>query len=359
MYAPKPHPSPRRMARASRQRGLSIVELMVGIVVALLVGVAAAGSAVMFNASQRQGIGTGGNTVNVATVMSALKNDAANAGLGFFGDNQFLCNSLNLSVNALKVTDNASFAPLRITDEGDNDRIDVVYSSRVQSGANVLLNRASDGSDAELMSLLPVNVGDAVLLAPPAPGNPCVVRTVTANVASTPATPQLLSFAAAGTHNAAAFANAMNFPERSRIALLGALRWNRYRVIDGNLVLERPMDGGSAVLARNVIGFRAQYGITDGVPGNTTIDAWQDAQGADFAELDSDAIGRVRALRLGIVTRSPQREKPDQAGNCVASDAKPTLFGAVVEPDVADWQCFRYRTTTAVLPLRNLVMGIK
>lgn len=355
MYAPKLH----RTARAaSRQRGMSIVELMVGIVVALLVGVAAAGSAVMFTASQRQGIGTGGSAVNIGTVMAALKNDAANAGLGFFGDSLFLCNALNLSVNALMVADNASFAPLRITDEGANDRIDVVYSTQVHAGANVLLNKASAGDTAELMSLLPVGVGQAVLLAPATPGDPCVVRTVTANNPSTAVTPQVLSFEAAGKHNAANFIKAVNYPERSRVAVLGELRWHRYRVIDGNLVLERPMDGTSAVLARNVIGFRAQYGITDGAAGSTTIDAWQDAQGG-FAALDSATIGRVRALRLGIATRSPQREKPDAAGNCVASDAKPQLLGAVVEPDVVDWQCFRYRTTSAVLPLRNLVMGIK
>lgn len=355
MYALKPRRTPHP---ASRQRGISIVELMVGIVVALLVGVAAAGSAMMFTASQRQGIGTGGTTVNVGTVMAALKNDAANAGLGFFGDSQFLCNALNLSVNALLVADNASFAPLRITNEGANDRIDVVYSSRVQAGANVLLNKASAGDTAELMSLLPVGVGQAVLMAPATPGDPCVVRTVTANTPSTAVTPQVLTFGAAGKHNAAAFTTAVTYPERSRLAVLGELRWHRYRVIDGNLVLEQPMGGETAVLARNVIGFRAQYGITDGAAGSTTIDTWQDADGG-FAALDSATIGRVRALRMGIATRSPQREKPDSAGNCVASDAKPQLFGADVEPDVADWQCYRYRTANAVLPLRNLVMGIK
>jgi type IV pilus assembly protein PilW len=344
---------------------MSIIELMIGIVVALLVGLAAAGSAMMFTASQRQGIGTGGTTVNVGTVLSALKNDSANAGLGFFGDNQFLCNSLNLSVGANVVSDGDSFAPLRITqgaagDRAATDRIDVVYSSQVHAGANVLLRAASDGTSAELMSLLPVGVGQAVLLAPAAPGDACVVRTVTAVTASTDETPQVVSFAAAAAHNAAAFTTEVTYPERSRVALLGELRWNRYRVIGTNLVLERPMDGSLAVLARNVIGLRAQYGITDGVAGSTTIDSWQDADAAPFAALDSAAIGRVRALRIGIVTRSPQREKPDPAGNCVASDAKPVLFGDVVEPDVvADWGCYRYRTTTTVLPLRNLVMGMK
>ena len=71
---------------------MSIIELMIGIVVSLLVGLAAAGSAMVFTASQRQGIGVGGTAVNVNTVLSALKNDTANAGLGFFGDSQYLCN---------------------------------------------------------------------------------------------------------------------------------------------------------------------------------------------------------------------------------------------------------------------------
>jgi len=357
-----------RNRRAARQRGMSIIELMIGIVVSLFVGLAAAGSAMMFTASQRQGIGTGGTTVNVGTVLAALKNDTANAGLGFFGDNVFLCNTLNLSVDASVISNGASFAPLRITqgaagDRAATDRIDVVYSSQVHAGANVLLRGASDGSAAELMSLLPVTVGQAVLLAPPEPpaaATTCMVRTVTAVTPSTDETPQVLAFAAAASHNAAAFGAAVAYPERSRVALLGELRWHRYRVIGTDLMLERPMDNRSAILARNVIGFRAQYGITDGVAGSTTINSWRNADAAPFAALDSAAIGRVRALRIGIVTRSPQREKPDSAGNCVASDAKPVLFGDEVEPDVvADWGCYRYRTTTTVLPLRNLVMGMK
>jgi type IV pilus assembly protein PilW len=69
-------------------------------------------------------------------------------------------------------------------------------------------------------------------------------------------------------------------------------------------------------------------------------------------------LPRVRALRIGMVTRSPQREKPNAAGNCEASTAKPQLFGAEVEPDVSDWACYRYRTAIVVVPLRNLVMGV-
>jgi type IV pilus assembly protein PilW len=346
------------MSSARHQRGVSIIELMVGIVVALLVGLAAAGSASVFTASQRQGIGTGGAAVNTGSALAALKNDAAAAGLGFFGDSRFLCNRLNLSVDATVHSDGAAFSPVRITSAVAGDRIDVLYATQVAAGTNVLLNAASDGTSAELRSLLPVAATQAVLLAPETPGDPCVVRTVTTNTVSTVDTRQLLAFANTGRHNAAAFTTNAGYPDKGRVTLLGELRWSRYRLDGTNLLLERPLDGTSAVLVRDVIGFRAEYGIAAAAAGSTTLESWQPASGADFAALSSAALPRVRAVRIGMVTRSPQREKPNAAGNCEASTAKPQLFGAEVEPDVSDWACYRYRTAIVVVPLRNLVMGV-
>lgn len=75
--------------------------------------------------------------------------------------------------------------------------------------------------------------------------------------------------------------------------------------------------------------------------------------------IDSGNIGWVRALRAGVVVRSAQREKPNANGVCEASTAKPQLFGQEIEPDVADWQCYRYRSAAFVAPLRNIVYGLK
>lgn len=341
------------------QRGLSIIELMVGIVVAMLVGLAAAGSAIVFTAAQRQGIGAGGAGLSAATALAAIKNDVALAGLGFFGDSTYLCEELAFSVAGDVLVDGADFAPVQITAEASGDDvIDIVYADRIESGANVLLQAASDGTSATTLSLLPVSAGQAVLLTPADGSGTCLVRTVTAVADSTEDTPQTLTFDNTGTHNQAAFSVAPAFAERDRIALLGELRWNRYRRVDNTLVLERPMDDTSAVIARNVIGLRAQYGIAAAAAGSTTLEAWQDATGG-FAALDAATLPRVRALRLGLVTRSPQKEKPNADGDCEASLAKPELFGATVEPDVADWQCYRYRSTVVVVPLRNLVLGLK
>lgn len=344
--------------RPLAQRGLSIIELMVGLVVALLVSIAASGSAMMFTALQRQGIGAGGTAINSTTALASVKNDAALAGLGFFGSGAFLCPQMNLSTGATVQFDGAAFVPVRLTeDPGNNDRVDLFYSSAVESGANVLLNAVSDGTTADLMSYLPAVANQAILIAPKAVGDPCVMRTVTAVTPSTEFAAQRLAFDNTGLHNQAAFTAPLSYVEQSHVMLTGNLTWHRYRLNNWTLLMERPLLGDSVVLARNVIALRMQYGVSTAA-GQSTLDSWQDATGA-FAVINAATLPRVRALRIGMVTRSPQREKENSAGNCEATTAMPTLFGEATVADVADWQCYRYRSTTVVVPLRNLVYGMK
>ncbi len=362
MFAP-PERSPKRRRRAA-QRGMSIIEIMVGMVVALLVGVAATGGAAMFTASQRQGIGTGGAQLNAGSALAAIRDDAAAAGLGFFGDSRFLCTRMNLGVAAVAVLDGVVFTPVSITAEAAGDRLDVISSTQVAAGTNVLLNAPTTGDTADLRSFLPVAVGQAVLLAPDTPGTPCLVRTVTANTASTVDTPQTLTFAntSAGTHNQAVFTTIPTFPDKGRITLLGELRWSRYRLEGTDLRYERPLGGALAggapvVLARNVIAFRVEYGTA--AAGTTALASWDSAASAGaWATLTPALLPRVRALRIGMVARSAQPEKRNAAGNCEATTTLPQLFGANVTPDVTDWQCYRYRSVISVVPLRNLVMGM-
>jgi type IV pilus assembly protein PilW len=211
-----------------------------------------------------------------------------------------------------------------------------------------------------LNSLVPVSAGQAVLLLPGTPDatRPCLVRSVTAVADATDTTPQTLSFANSGTYNKANFTSTPAYDEsthKDRVALLGELRWTRLSISDGNLVLSRPMEGTSAILVRNVLAFRAQYGITGTGAGDSTLSGWQDASGADFADISGATVDRVRAVRIGLVTRSPQPEKPNASGVCEASAAMPTLFGGAVSSDKTDWQCWRYRSAQVVVPLRNLV----
>lgn len=339
-----------------------MIEIMVGMVVALLVGLAAAGSAQSFLASQRQGIGTGGAMVNSGTAIGAIRDDVAAAGLGFFGDSLYLCQSLNLSVGATLVQDGSAFTPVGITAETAGDRIDVVSATSVSAGANVLLGAASTGTSAQLRSYLPASTGQAVLLAPATPGVPCLVRTITAVAASTDTSPQTLSFDNTGSYNMVAFTTNPTYPDKSRVALLGDLKWSRYRLQGTDLRLERPLGGSPVVLVKNVVAFRAQYGLTSATAGSTALQSWQAASAA-YATMTPALLPQVRALRVGMITRSPQPEKPaagDNA-NCTGTPVTatmPSLFGQAATADVTNWRCYRYRTVVTVVPLRNLVMGI-
>jgi type IV pilus assembly protein PilW len=361
MYAPD---TPRRNA-PHRQRGLSMIEVMVGMVVALLVGLAAAGTAISFSASQRQGIGSAGSMLNASTALAAIRDDVASAGLGFFGDRQYLCNTLNFSIGDVALTNGTDFVPLRLASGGSE--IDVVWGLQVASGANVLLAKATSGAtSAEVRSLLPVSAGQAVLMAPPSTGMPCLVRTVTEVTASTDETSQTLSFGNVGKYNKVAFSTMPDFPvndypDIGRVALLGDIHWSRYMLTGTTLQLQRPMDGTTVDLVNNVLAFRAEYGISSDAPGSTALESWTPATG-DFATLTPTTLKRVRAVRVGMVTRSPLPEKADSSGTCRASSSKPTdPFDPSIEitPDVTDWQCYRYRTAVVVVPLRNLVIGMK
>jgi type IV pilus assembly protein PilW len=344
----------RTLAPRSRQRGLSLIELMVGIVVALLVGIAASGSAIFFTAAQRQGMGTSGALINTTTALSAIKEDLAQVGLGFFGQAAFLCPSLNVSVDANDFSTN-TFSPLTVTRTGNFDDINVVYANEVAGGANVILQDNATATAATLQSYLPATAGAAVLFMNSA-ATRCTVRSVTQVVAATTDTPQSIGFDGAGTHNQVAFGTPGVYVRGDRVALLGALAWQRYRVDNGNLLIERRFEAGSSVLVRNVVAFRAQYGVT--AAGTTTITSWVDPTGG-WAMLTAATLPQLRAVRLGIVTRSTQAEKRDANGNCTASEALPQLFGADVTGLPADWACFRYRTSIVTVPLRNVALGLR
>jgi type IV pilus assembly protein PilW len=347
----------RVMGRPPRaQAGLSLVELMVGIVVSLLVGLAAAGSAMMFTASQRQGVSTSTVSINGLSVINAIKADLSLTGLGFFDSSEASCGTLNLSRNATVISNGTAIAPLAVMRNGDHDQLDVLYSTTVESGSSVLLDQPSDGTAAAVRSLLPAAVGQTVMLVPESANGLCTVRSVTGVTPSTSTTPQVLAFANTGEHNQTTFTNPPEYNAKSRATLVGALTWNRYRVDANNqLILDRRMDGTSAVLLRDVVSFRVQYGVSTGA--TPTLDDWVNAD--DFGVITGLNSDRVRAVRVGVMLRSAQREKAEADGVCRATETAPQLFGftpsAFTGADTT-WRCFRYRTQTVIVPLRNFVM---
>jgi hypothetical protein len=119
--------------------------------------------------------------------------------------------------------------------------------------------------------------------------------------------------------------------------------------------MSRPLDAGapSVVLAHDIVAFMVQYGATDGV--TQSLQPWQPPTGT-WAPPSALQISRVHALQVGLVARSSQKQKPAADGSCDATTDQPVLLGQPLAL-TGDWQCYRYRTVHAVVPLRNMLLG--
>jgi len=350
------HTTPRRV------RGSSLIEVMVGIVIALLLGLVVMGMAIGFAATQRQAVGSTAATGSGAAALDALRTPVLQAGLGFFGSSSYRCGTLNFSVGSTARWDGSAFTPFTVTRpaSGFSDTLELLHASSVYGGADVPLVNAS-ASVASLSSHLPASLGQAVLLSPAAAGGACMVRSITGITPATTSSYEQLSFGASdtdGRYNQASFTTPASYTHGDRIALLGSLSAYRYQVSNRMFQQLDLVSGSTATLAREVMAFRAQYGIAAS-SGIRTLSSWVEPSGS-WAALGSSNIDRVLALRLQLLLRSAQPEKRDAAtGACAATVTPPTLITGESFTLSEDDKCYRYRLVTTVIPLRNIATGLQ
>ena len=118
------------------------------------------------------------------------------------------------------------------------------------------------------------------------------------------------------------------------------------------------------VAVNNIVNFKAQYGIRPLNGVLTWSNVLTDSDGDGTVGNSGDWLN-VIAVRVAVVARSREVEKPDAGGtSCTTTVAQPRAFdqpaGAGIAVDVAvvgetvDWTCYRYRVFEATIPLRNV-----
>lgn len=112
----------------------------------------------------------------------------------------------------------------------------------------------------------------------------------------------------------------------------------------------------NGVLADGIVQMKAQYGVDTTATPDGIMDAWQ-------TTLPANPL-TVLAVRLAVVARSAQPEKPAANGACATSTVSPVWVGgslslagnqALAGGD--SWQCYRYKTFQLTVPLRNVLWG--
>ena len=386
------------------QSGFSLVELLVGVIIGLL------GTLVIFqvfavNEGQKRTT-TSGSDAEQSGAFS-LYNLITNVRMG--GNNLTNAFPANTSGDPQKsqlagcnipaappITQVALRAiPVMITDGGgglSNTLTVLTGASAVLSSAVALNGPAAAGSSSiNLQSAFGFNApvgatpGDVVLFVESLTNvsQNCTLRRIaTVPAAVAPAT--VAAGAGTVTVTAAAPGLPVSYSKDAALYNLGptirAMAYSVYtdnlghsRLIETDLTLgpaQAPFPAGiaanSTIVADQVVNLRAQYGVDNDGSNDGVIDAWVEPTGIWApAALTSAQIPQIRAIRLGIIVRSSQTEKPTPGVGCNTTPTMPSaLSAAATTPaktaspamdttNMTNPSCYRYKTYETVIPIRN------
>jgi type IV pilus assembly protein PilW len=345
------------------QTGLSIIEVMIGLVVSSLVTMAAWGSVMFYEANRRTGMHGNSALENAMAGAYSIQRDVKAAGLGFVFGRRVACSTINVHYNGATTANGTPFAPVTVVDGGAGpDTITVAYGDSILGGAplQVVANMAAPSGTIRVNTTGNVANGDLVLVSSAMPADPCTLMQVTQATAAGFGTDiehgsSLYNPADPGS----AFTLAPAYATNSSVIRVGTLTWVTYRLNNGNLEQVDNITGTVSALAENVVALKAWYGTSNGV--SPRIEQWTPGSGAWTPPLTVLQVGAVRAVRITVVARAPHREKPATAGGaCDATTVAPVSWAGGPAIDLsADpaWQCYRYRSITLTIPLKNVIFG--
>ena len=372
------------MAKQDRNRGFSLVELMVAMTLAIVTGLAVLMVLSTYEARKRTVTVGNDAELNAAVGSYMIEREVRMAGAGLTGATGMLCPAgYNLQYDGTTQLDGATLRPVTITDGGADvngsplpDRIQVVRSDAAfgVAPATVVQLMATPDSDLSVISNIGLGDGD-LFLASAADGTKiCTVMQMSAAPAAIPGSGWTLAHGSAQSHynpadSAAAYTNPVNYDVGDIVTNLGQFGLRTFRVIcddaaapsltnacnlvsyDALASAANPALGATESISSQVVNFQLQYGVAPA--GSQTVDTWTDATGGWAAPSAANSL-RIKAVRMAIVTRGNLEREIVSPANLVIWDD--TLSGtALTMPLTADQRRYRYRVVTVVVPLINVI----
>jgi len=367
---------------ARTQKGVSLVELMVAVVIASLTVVVVLEVLATYNARKRT-ITIGNDAeINAAAGLFELERELRMAGAGLTLPNGFACNAgVNLYFDDQTVLDGAPLPLVRIIDGGAGpDRITLIRSDANFGPAPATIVAAMAGPDANVVVDWNADLerGDVFLAGSPDGNRICTLMQLTRAPQAGPGGVSLEHSSAGSEYNpenyGASFDSAIRYEIGDSITNLGRFGLRTYAVLcsDGNApgldnacnlvaldALAAPdppalADGES--IASQVVDLQAWYGVA---PANSqTVNEWVDATGATWAAPTDANQRRIKALRLAIVTRGNLEREVVSPDELVLWDDDPDSDDAATERKIAlddDQRRYRYKVLTVIVPLINVI----
>jgi type IV pilus assembly protein PilW len=382
--------------RIQSSSGFSLVELMVSVVIGMLALLFAMRLFTGSEQNRQSAMGGSDSMQNGMLALFSISGDAGQAGYGINDPIVAGCDTVFKDVGEYTMAAASRggvaiqpMAPVVIEPQAAGPDKVSFYSGTSASGTATLnvLTAYANGSRV-YVDRIPYGFtqGDAILVAPEQAGGKCALAQLSESPDDLPPPPGqqyvVIGQAGAWRYNTgnlgAAFAGGA-----ARVFNLGpgaALSFHTWSVADGYLRLSATDIGSKAnaqPVADNIVSLKAQYGFD-------TRAAFDPAAGMQVtkwssAMIDADGNGtvgspedwqRIAAVRLAVVARSKNPERPAKGAACSATSdadkpkafttnapaavaAVPVTIDVAVTDDPVDWHCYRYRVFETVVPFRN------
>lgn len=388
-----------------RERGMSMVELMVAMVIGLI------GMVIIFQVFEvsegiRRTTTSGGDAQQNGTLaLYRMERDLRNAGMGFNDSTVLGCNlvgydSQRSPTDFPAVGQTLLLVPVRIVAGASAtapDQLVVLYGSatHVTSATTLSAPLTNPASPMLVRNRYGFRTGDLLVLAEPGtplipPTKACPVMEVTdlPTTQSDQIVHDVVTYtlsggggSAASRFNKAGGLGASSYVLGSNLYNLGNRHdageatlpvHNTYAIGSGNVLNATGLFSNTvSALADNLVHMRALYGLDDGGDNGTVIFSTVKVAGDGIIDRYVDGTTtpiwtQVVAIRVVVVARSALPEKPSVAGGaCDTTAAAPTWSGTPwsgapaslrTQLDLsadANWQCYRYKVFETTVTLRN------
>ncbi len=334
--------------QSTPQRGMSLVELMVALVIGMIGTLVIIQTVAIWGARTSTTMSGGDAHTSGALAMYYLERDLAQAGRGFGATNtagrQFVpgCNITategSFRLAAIGISQGASNAP---------DTITVLYGNSELSNVSMFEpDRTTPGKNFSFQGPA-LALNDWVVLAD-------VSTCELVKINSSLKTINMIDFDRATTLVRGNLLSLGSAPQRAT--------WSIQQETTSVSVLRRQESIFSTTdnkVADQIIDLQAEYNI-GGV--------WQEAAPTDW--------NLLRAIKVALLVRSKQFEKPEGCNVATPDTATPTWSGGsftmknldgnaattftcsgVAAPDPNDWHQYRYEVFEKIIPLRNVIWG--
>jgi len=367
------------------QKGFTLIEVMVGLVIGMLGTLIVAQAFTNNEARKRATTSTADAQANGGIALYMLERDAKAAGWGMTATGNSYAGCTNVYAycdgsagcgGATGALTGLDFAPMLITDGGSNpDTLTIQYfadpnvASALPSGSTTVRRKMPQpSSELDVASAAVCSDGDLALVSSGAPLWNCTLMKIT----------QVQEESSKLQHNPGAkgeynpsgnFYTTNTWPKYEvganvscfKAAVNGPVFRKVYSVKTATRELQRSDNSQDPVVTNElvmpeVIDLQAQYGVA--AANSQAISSWVDPSTTGWTNPAPANWRRVKAIRVALVTRISQYERPAAGANCAATTALATSWGAISTVNYpADWQCYRYRVFETVIPLRNVIWG--